>query len=221
MGNLKKVFENVYTTKKWGSKSNTPFYSGIGSYDKNIVDHYVNVIKHFTEKFQKKFNVIDIGCGDFNVGKKLLPYFNNYIGVDVVESLIKYNRSKFKNLNVNFEVLDITNQSISFTDVIILRQVLQHLSNQDIISTLKNIYLKSKYIIFTDSLPINSFTPNLDIESGGKTRIGKNSGVDITSQPFNFSFQEKQDLLTINETWNFKDKQYRYLTKTIIYKQYE
>jgi|TARA_R100001460_G_scaffold25366_1_gene50952 SAM-dependent methyltransferase len=222
MGNLDKIFKSIYVEKKWGYKDNDVFYSGMGSHYKDLVNPYINSIKNFTENFKEKLNVIDIGCGDFNVGKQLLPYFNNYTAVDVVDSLIKYNKNKFKNLNVNFQTLNITNQTIPFTDVIILKQVLQHLSNQDIFNILKNIYLKSKYIILTESIPYDSFTPNLDIKSGVKTRVAENnSGVDILSLPFNFPIQEKFITLTLEEMIESGEDKLKYLTQTIIYKQYE
>ena len=222
MDDLNKGFNSIYIKKLWGNKDNVPFFSGFGSSFKPSIDSYVNIIKQFTKNSKKKLNVIDIGCGDFNIGKELLLYFNNYTAVDVVDPLIEYNKNKFKNLNVCFKSLDITKNSIPFTDVIILRQVFQHLSNRNIYNALKNIYLKSKDIILTETIPSTPFVPNLDIKSGAKTRFAnKDSGVDIISPPFNFPIQEKILTFMEEQTVNKKPKNLSYINQTIIYKQYE
>jgi hypothetical protein len=207
-------FEEVYKRKGWGD-NNSPYYSGPGSHSLNIINPYIEVLKAFFKTFNKKPNIIDIGCGDFNIGKNLLDSVNNYLAIDVVDPLIQYNKIKYKNSNLKFKTLDITKSTIPFSDVVIVKEVFQHLSNDLILKSLKNLYLKSKFLIITESLPIIPFTPNLDINLGVATRpLINNSGVDIISPPFNFSIEEELITLKI-KTKGIKEC----FIKTSIYKQ--
>jgi len=61
-------------------------------------------------------------------------------------------------------------------DCVILRQVLQHLSNEEIKNILAKLY-NYKYLILTEHLPLRDFIPNEDIISGQGIRIKHNSGV--------------------------------------------
>ena len=79
---------------------------------------------------------MSLGCGDFNVGAQLRDLCGAYIACDIVELLIAYNRERFAELGVDFRRLDIIDKPIPEGDVIILRQVLQHLSNSQIATAL-------------------------------------------------------------------------------------
>jgi SAM-dependent methyltransferase len=210
---LTTLFEAIYKDQGWGN-NNTTFFSGIGSHDSYLISPYIGVVKSFFKELKYKPNITDIGCGDFNIGKKLISYTGKYLALDVVTSLIEYNKNKYQNLNVNFKTLDITKESISLTDIIILKNVLQHLSNSQILAALKNIYLKSKYLIITESIPLFNFTPNLDMSPSATIRpLFNNSGIDILSSPFNFPIEEEVLTLTIKEKGIVEC-----LTKTSIYK---
>tara|TARA_R110000803_G_scaffold68294_1_gene130149 strand:+ start:314 stop:970 length:657 start_codon:yes stop_codon:yes gene_type:complete len=213
MSKLSFLFESIYKTKGWGG-NNTPFYSGIGSHDSNIVSPYIEVIKSFFKELKYKPNVIDIGCGDFNIGKELVPYVNKYMAVDIVDPLIEHNKTKYKDLNVNFKTLNITQESVPSTDIIIIKELFQHLSNKNILKALKNVYLKSKWLIITEAIPISNFVPNLDIQSQASFRpLINNSGVDILAPPFNFDIKEELLTLTVKSKGIIEC-----LSKTSIYK---
>jgi hypothetical protein len=212
MDNLSDIFESVYKNKEWGDDA--PFFSGPGSYDPYLVSPYIEIIKSFIKDLPYKPNITDVGCGDFNIGKQLISYANSYLAVDVVDSLIEYNKTKYKDLDVNFKTLDITKDYIFPTDIIILRDVLQHLSNKHVKKALQNIYLKSKYLIITDPIPCYKFTPNLDIDSSSVTRTLINkSGLDILSPPFNFPIEEELITLSIRQKDGSDE-----IVKTTIYK---
>ena len=213
MDKLSFLFNKIYKSKEWGD-NNTPFYSGEGSHRSYLTDPYISLIQSFFKGLPYKPNIIDIGCGDFNIGRKLVPYVNKYIAIDIVDSLIEYNKNKYKNLNVQFKTLDITKSSIPKADVIIIRQVFQHLSNEHILKSLENIYLKSKYLIISEEIPNYDFIPNLNTEPSNKIRYSlNNSGVDILLPPFNFPIEEKLHTLEI------PDKKASTFLKTVIYKQ--
>ena len=192
----KATMEQIYRAKLWGDNGKE-FYSGDGSHHPELVGPYVESIQSFLKSFKNPLTVIDLGCGDFNVGMKLVECAKQYIGVDIVEDLIQFNQNKFQNPNLEFHCLDIAKDPLPKADCVILRQVLQHLSNSEIISVLNKLY-DYKYVILTEHVPLENFTPNLDIISGQGTRLKHHSGVNICKAPFLFNPKEVKQLLTLN-----------------------
>jgi hypothetical protein len=196
-----KIFKNIYDHKIWtpdNKKKTYKYYSGLGSYDRNFVDRYVLEVKKYLKKFYKKPKVVDLGCGDFNVGSKIRPFCNSYTAIDIYDKLIIDNKEKFKNLNVKFLNMDFTKYAPPKADVCFLRCVLQHLSNKSILEFLRIIKNKFKIIILTEHLPNeNYFIPNIDIKTGPNIRLHKNSGVDLTKEPFNLKVKNQVEICNI------------------------
>jgi len=191
----KDAMEQVYEMKLWGD-SKSEFYSGIGSHHPEIVKPYLASLTSFLTSFESPLAVCDLGCGDFNVGKELVKYTKNYVAVDIVSNLIAHNKEKFKDENLEFRCLDIAVDDLPSGDCVILRQVLQHLSNaeiQRIVSKLADY----KYVILTEHLPEGDFTPNKDIISGQGTRLKKQSGLNLLAPPFNFKIKKENQLLSV------------------------
>ena len=179
-----------------GSDKNFKYYSGSGSHEKKIILPYIKVIKKFLLK-QKINKLIDFGCGDFNVGKNFVNLTKKYYAYDIYEDLVKYNRKKFKYKNLYFKKKDITSDKISSVDVVLVRQVLQHLDNNQIKSFLSNIKNKTKYLIVTEHLPkFDSFKCNVNKPKGAGLRF--NSGVILHLSPFNLNYIYKKILLSVN-----------------------
>ena len=187
----KDVMNQIYEMNLWGGNQ-FDFYSGIGSHDAKIIDPYLKVIIAFLESYNRSLIVCDLGCGDFNIGKRLTKYSKKYIAIDIVENLIKRNKNLYKDHNLEFYCLDIINDKLPSGDCIILRQVLQHLSNKDIEKVIKKITVY-KYIILTEHIPLGNFVSNKDIISGQGIRLKINSGVNLLEAPFDLnSLEEKQ-----------------------------
>lgn len=184
--NNEEIFTEIYRRRLWGRHSNYKFDSGTGSHDADLIDKYVQSVIEFIGPKIQQMSAIDVGCGDFEVGKNIYFYFKEYLAVDVNSQLIKYNATEYKNPNLNFEVLDATNQLIPEFDVVFIRQVLQHLSNKSIQDLIINLPKDFHYLIVTEHLPNKDFYPNLDIETGFQTRLIKNSGVILHEPPFMF-----------------------------------
>ncbi len=186
---VKEIFKEIYFQQLWrpeDERKNFEYYSGIGSYDKELVNEYVDSVKNFLLTFKNKPDVVDLGCGDFNVGLKLRKYCRNYIASDIVNELIDHNKKKFKQYDVDFRVLDITKNDLPEAEICFLRQVLQHLSNNSILSFIRLLKKKYKYILITEHFPNESkFIPNIDKSDGPDIRIYQNSAVVLTAPPFN------------------------------------
>lgn len=191
----KAAMEQVYSMRLWG-RGETDFYSGNGSHDDALVQPYLEVIRNFLNSFSRELCVCDLGCGDFNIGKQLLDHALHYIAVDIVPALINYNKDHFQFDNLEFRCLNIATDELPEGDVVILRQVLQHLSNDEVQSVLNKIN-SFKYLILTEHHPEDHFTPNADIISGQGIRLKKDSGLVIEQPPFNFRFRDRTELLSI------------------------
>ena len=192
----KDAMDQVYKLKLWGSNS-SEFYSGEGSHLPEIINQYITIVTSFLKSFETPLIVCDLGCGDFNIGKELVKHTKKYIAIDIVNDLIDYNKEKFKAENLEFQCLDIAKDDIRIGDCAIIRQVLQHLSNTEI-KTILNKLSDFKYVILTEHLPAGYFEPNKDIISGQGIRLKKQSGVEITSPPFNLKVKEEKEILSID-----------------------
>ena len=191
----KAAMEQVYEMKLWGG-SEFDFYSGNGSHDADLVNPYIGVLTSFLKSFETPLIVCDLGCGDFNVGKELVQYTQQYKAVDIVGSLIEYNKEKFTENNLEFHCLDIAVADLPTGDCAVVRQVLQHLSNTEVQQVLDKL-TAFNYVILTEHIPAGDFVPNSDIISGQGIRLKKNSGLDVLAPPFNFKITTEKQLLSV------------------------
>ncbi len=190
----KDAMEQVYELNLWGG--NRDFYSGVGSHSSEIIIPYIDAVRLFLTSFSDKQTVCDLGCGDFNIGKELVKYSQKYIAVDIVEGLIKHNIKTFTEDNLEFQCLDIAIDDLPKGDCVILRQVLQHLSNVEIQKVLSKLN-KFKYVILTEHIPKGNFEANRDIISGQGIRLKKQSGVNVLATPFNLNVKAEKELLSL------------------------
>lgn len=187
---IEQVFTDIYEKNEWGGNRGD-FFSGYGSVDKLIVSAYITMIKELAENDGFiGLTFVDLGCGDFRIGEKLLPLCSNYIGIDIVEPLIRRNQEKYSNLTTHFQKIDIVCDELPNGDVAFLRQVLQHLSNKEITAILPKLK-KYKWVFITEHYPTenSSIIPNIDKIHGGDIRVYKNSGVYLSNHPFDLPDQ--------------------------------
>jgi len=211
--NTQEIFSEIYEKGLWGKSENPEhrYYSGSGSHDKNITTIYLSNVSEFLKKLPAVPNVVDLGCGDFSVGSKLRTYCNNYIACDIVPQLIEYNKTKYVDLNVDFRVLNLITDQLPKGDIVFIRQVLQHLSNEQIQKLIPKLHQNYRFLILTEHLPIPKlFTPNLDKPAGPDIRIGYNSGIVLTAPPFN--------LKTLEEHIICEPEEYDGVIRTLLYK---
>lgn len=196
--NIEEVFTDIYRTNIWGG-SKGEFCSGSGSKDELIVSAYISMIseKASTEGF-KGLIFVDLGCGDFHIGRQLLPLCSCYIGVDIVKPLIYRNQELHGSETVRFIHCNIVDEELPEGDVCFIRQVLQHLSNQQIAVILQKIR-KYKWVFITEHYPKNNdaISPNIDKVHGGDIRLEKNSGVYLSEHPFELPKQALSMVLEV------------------------
>jgi SAM-dependent methyltransferase len=191
----KDAMAQIYENNLWGGEK-TEFYSGLGSHHPETVRQYIIVVADFLMGLETPPVVCDLGCGDFNVGKELVKFSKKYIAVDIVPKLIAHNAKKFQAAKLEFHALDIAKDEIPSGDVAILRQVLQHLSNEEIKRVLEKL-IPFKFVILTEHLPEEDFEPNKEMISGQGIRLKKQSGVNLSASPFFFKAKEEKELLSV------------------------
>ncbi|WP_282148487.1 class I SAM-dependent methyltransferase [Algibacter lectus] len=205
----KDAMNQIYELNLWGG-SEFDFYSGSGSHNPDIVNPYLDVLTAFLESHNKNLTVCDLGCGDFNIGKQLTQFTKKYIAIDIVENLIERNKQIHQANNLEFHCLDIAKDELPMSDCIIVRQVLQHLSNAEIKNVIEKL-TNYKYIILTEHLPLGDFKPNKDIISGQGIRLKQNSGVNLLEAPFNLKIKTE----TILGEYNLEQHKGRIVTKLL------
>ena len=155
----KDIFTDIYLNNKWGDKYSL---SGTGS-NLNQTEIIRKEIANTIKKYEIK-NILDIPCGDFYWMKEFDFRGLNYIGADIVSELINENIKKFKQININFQLIDLLEDGIPDSDLIFCRDCLVHFSFEDIFKALKNIKkTNSKYFMTTNFVERNH---NDDIPKG-------------------------------------------------------
>ena len=173
------VFSKIYKEDLWHGGS------GAGSKLENVKE-YVDILQKYIDKPEIK-TVLDLGCGDWEFSKFLDLSSVSYLGVDVVESVIESNSTSYSSFNIKFISRDITTYEIPKVDLIICKDVLQHLCNKDVVTILVKIITSSKFSLITnDFKPEN--TENKDIDNGDYRCL------DLTLSPFYL------DVITILES---------------------
>lgn len=145
----KEIFENIYRDSLWNNGNKSIPLSGPGSSLENTKD-CSSLLNSFIYKNSCK-SVLDLGCGDLTWISKT-RFFNDetvsYTGVDVVESLITEHSINFP--NNKFLERDIVHYSeFDPVSMIIIRDVIFHLRNEEILSIFNNIKNKFKFIAIT------------------------------------------------------------------------
>jgi SAM-dependent methyltransferase len=201
--NNSEIFDNVYKNAVWGKATDGHPISGSGSVNNEVIGPYIENVNRFLSEV-KPAVVVDIGCGDFNVGSHFVELADRYIACDVSSHIIDINRKKFADIpNLEFRQLDLGCDELPGGDVAFVRQVLQHLSNESIqrFVSFVNENKPYKYLVVTEHLPASdSFTTNLDKPSGPNIRIGIDSGIVLDQAPFFLKSKTSRTMVQVPET---------------------
>lgn len=173
------IFSKIYASGAWGDGDEPN--SGSGS-DDSVSAPFVDFVRTFIGEHDVT-SVVDLGCGDYRVSGKLADLPIDYTGVDVVPELVARNTAAFASDHVRFMCRDITKDALPPADLCIVRQVLQHLSNEQIARVLEQLR-PFRYAIVAEHHPARLLRPNLDKDTGADTRIDFDSGVYLEHAPF-------------------------------------
>jgi hypothetical protein len=180
------VFTDIYVNNRWGGRSGT-FCSGTGSHEIASVSPYISKVTAELDRIgAASMTVIDLGCGDYSVGRQLSPACGQYIGVDIVKPLIVHNQTTYGDPRVSFRHANIVENPLPNGDICFVRQVLQHLSNDQIAAVLPKLN-QFRWCFITEHHPSPGRLrqPNQDKPHGGDIRVSRGSGVFLDQPPFN------------------------------------
>jgi SAM-dependent methyltransferase len=175
------AFRKIYMSKAWGEGTGV-FCSGTGSAG-DAAEHYCENVVAFIRD-QKIKSVLDLGCGDFSVGRKIVEATGvRYTGVDVVPELIDHHKASISDPRAGFICADITSDPLPHADLCLIRQVFQHLSNAEITKVLGNIGHLPRVLVSED-VPSSPKSFNRDKPHGPDVRAYYGSGVFLDAPPF-------------------------------------
>ena len=170
---LSDTFNRIYAEGTWGRNSAGKGTSGSGS-TLEITREYRAYIEDFIRKNRVR-SVVDAGCGDWGFSSAIDWGDASYLGVDIASDVIEAVRSKHEKGKIRFQVGDIT-EELPAAELLISKDVLQHLSNGLVQKFIRNNLRKGKYkwVILTN----DRGSDNPDTANGGYRAI------DLAAAPF-------------------------------------
>jgi SAM-dependent methyltransferase len=213
------AFERIYAEAKWGAAPDgSSFWSGNGSKaDQSAA--YENYVVELLARFPHLSSIVDIGCGDFQVSGRILRRASrpvDYLGLDVVRGLIDHHTAAHAAPGIRFAVCNAVEEPLPRGDLGITRQILQHLSNEQVKTILYKASKSFKALLVVESLPLSMKAANLDMAHGITTRVSLGSGVYIDQPPFSLGVVEQFDarhteteLLRTSLVWLDKDRPFK------------
>jgi hypothetical protein len=179
---LRERFERIYSTNLWSDPESR---SGVGStLDSTRVlrTELPNALRQLGARV-----LLDVPCGDFTWMKQVDLSGIEYIGGDIVPSIVEKNQRLHVSESRRFVGLDLTRDVLPDADVLLCRDCLVHLSYANIRAVIANIARsKVRYVLMT-SFPGRG--DNRDVVDGDWRPL------DFQAPPFSFP----EPLLTIVE----------------------
>ncbi len=159
---LQDRFKTIYETRHWTLGDAEIPGSGFGSSlvsTENLRRELPGLLRDIGVE-----TLLDLGCGDFTWMKEIDIGDVRYIGADIVPSLIEENTAKFGKENISFIHADGVTDELPDADAVMIREVLFHLSFEDIRAVLLNVLGKTRRHLLMTSDSLSAF--NADIRSG-------------------------------------------------------
>lgn len=166
---MKEIFEDIIKNRKWRD-----VLCGSGS-----TMAYTEPLRNALPDFLRKHNItsmFDAPCGDYSwMSHVTFPDNFKYIGGDIVSFMIDDNRSKYP--DVDFRVIDISQDEFPEVDLLFCRDCLFHFSHVDLEKTIANIARSCVKYVLTTSF-VNG--DNRGLETGGFRELT------LEKDPYNF-----------------------------------
>jgi SAM-dependent methyltransferase len=172
---LTDTFNQIYSDGTWGRDVTGKGTSGSGS-TLEITREYRAYVEDFI-RTHAITSVVDAGCGDWGFSSAMDWGDASYLGVDIASDVIEAVRRKHERGRIRFQVGDIT-EELPAADLLISKDVLQHLSNELVHKFIRNNLKPGKYkwVILTNDR--GSPPRNTDIRPGGHRVL------DLAAPPF-------------------------------------
>jgi 2-polyprenyl-3-methyl-5-hydroxy-6-metoxy-1,4-benzoquinol methylase len=178
----RRIFEEIYAKSEWGQGS------GNGSHPAATRDY-----RAFLEQFvvmNEVTSIVDVGCGDWQSSRYISFNGARYAGFDVVKSVVDINRTKFGSNAVSFDIMPDDPRRLPDADLLIIKDVLQHLTNDQILFYRDHIVPKYPLCLITNSWKAINYPHNGDIAPG------RFRSLDLNAPPYSFNGAY------VAESWN-------------------
>jgi len=167
---LAEIFTGIYGNDTWDGGS------GPGSYVENIRP-YLAFLQDFIESREIR-TIVDCGCGDWQSTRLLDLSGVSYVGYDIVPSVVEANQATYAREGVEFRCADFSVTDLPPADLLICKDVLQHLPDRAVLDFLPQLS-KYKYTLLTNDLGAN---PGRDeVLRAGRYHFAP---IDLTRPPF-------------------------------------
>jgi SAM-dependent methyltransferase len=173
---LTEVFESIYQTCEWGADKNSEGTSGSGS-EFNNAKPYFYFLRDFLADNSIK-SVVDIGCGDWQFSRLIDWSGIEYTGFDASKMVVDKNQKQFEKDNIKFIHGNFISMPLPKADLLICKDVLQHLSIDNVHQAIKK-FKDYKYVII-----VNDVDPVTYTAVNAKIKDGQYRLLDITQAPF-------------------------------------
>ena len=170
---LTQTFNRIYSEGVWGRNVAGAGTSGSGS-TLEITREYRAYLQDFIRK-HRVTSIVDAGCGDWSFSRTIDWADASYLGVDIASDVIEAVRKKHEKGKIAFRVGDIT-EELPAADLLISKDVLQHLSNELVQKFIRNNLRKGKYkwVLLTNDRG----------RGNGDTAPGGYRAIDLAAPPF-------------------------------------
>src|SRR5262249_16490382 len=177
----REIFLDIYENNRWGGEPGG-YASGSGSRP-DVAGSYVSAVRALIRKEGVK-HIVDLGSGDFEVARRVLSAEVSYIGCDIVPGLVARNTAQFATECIEFRNLDVVTDPLPQGDFCIIRQVFQHLSNQDIATVLRKTKQYPLLVVTDEQVVGDNSGENTDIRPYHGTRRLFGQGLKLEAAPF-------------------------------------
>lgn len=154
---MQAAFEKVYATNEWH------YGSGEGSLHKHTRG-YAQFLQQFLRENHVR-SVVDMGCGDWQFSRFIDWTDIQYHGFDLVQSVIDNNIKQFAKPGIEFTRYAGDFAELPAADLLIAKDVLQHLAHENIVRFLPTLE-RYKQCLITNCVNPHGPTTNKDIQDG-------------------------------------------------------
>lgn len=169
---MEDIFTGIFTSNAWGSEE-TP--CGPGS----TIDACSGIISKipFWIDLHSIQTIVDLGCGDFHWMNQVDLDNVEYVGYDIVKEAVAA-ASRYVASNITFHQANILEIQIPGADLVICKDVLIHLPDNDVLTLLGSIRASGSRLLASTTSPgwNNLFRHGL--------RTGEFSPLDLEAEPF-------------------------------------
>lgn len=165
------AFEAIYEKDDWGAGS------GPGSHPYFTIEY-----RAFIQRFISMNgigSIVDVGCGDWQFSRFMDFGAASYLGLDVVRPVVERNQQIYGSSRIRFDLMPSDLSTAPGGDLLLVKDVFQHLPDQDIFEMLKSVVPRFRFALITNSYEKIDTAQNIDLANHGAFRC-----LDLTAAPY-------------------------------------